>query len=152
MHYICLPRVYFVKDRYLHHSAARDQYAGRGASGIPVVDKKFSVSPPYFDASQKEGTTEIEVQVEVDRVVDSICSPDTSQNLKKGCEMLLASFFSIMIGLRVIFHLTIPFEQALFLQTRQCYLWNVLQLNTPGIPQIKSQHQPQQEFLHIACY
>ena len=72
-----------VKYRYLRHSAAGDQYVGRAASGIPVVDEKFAVSPPYFDASQKEGTTEIEVQVEVDRVVDSICSPDASHNLKK---------------------------------------------------------------------
>ena len=38
-----------VKDRYLRHDSAGDRYLGRALAMLPISQKEFAVSPPYFE-------------------------------------------------------------------------------------------------------
>ena len=43
-----------VKDRYMKHASAGDQYIGCCANFSDHNSAKFSISPPYFDFSSFE--------------------------------------------------------------------------------------------------
>ena len=40
-----------VKDRYIKYKKSGDQFVGRAVSGLPILKKYLSISPPYFDIS-----------------------------------------------------------------------------------------------------
>lgn len=47
-----------VKERYLKHEKAGDQYVGRCATGLDQLKKEFGASPPYFDFSSIQSESE----------------------------------------------------------------------------------------------
>lgn len=56
-----------VKDKYLFRENAGDQYVGRCATGLPVTEKEFAVSPPYFDYSDLELADRLEMKKKIDQ-------------------------------------------------------------------------------------
>ena len=43
-----------VKEIYIKYEKAGDQFVGRTVSVLPIINKEFSISPPYFDYSDLE--------------------------------------------------------------------------------------------------
>ena len=38
-----------VKDRYIKYDKAGDYFVGRAVTGLLILKKEFTISPPYFD-------------------------------------------------------------------------------------------------------
>ena len=43
-----------VKDRYIHHKSAGDQFVGRTVTGLSCLLTEFACSPCYFDFTETE--------------------------------------------------------------------------------------------------
>ena len=43
-----------LKDRYLHHESAGDQFVGRTVTGLSCLSTEFGCSPCYFDFAEEE--------------------------------------------------------------------------------------------------
>ena len=43
-----------MKDRYIHHESAGDQFVGRAVTGLSCLLTEFACSPCYFDFTETE--------------------------------------------------------------------------------------------------
>ena len=54
-----------VKDRYIHHESAGDQFVGQTVTGLSSLSTDFACSPPYFDCTLvEEGDGDMEKVME----------------------------------------------------------------------------------------
>jgi len=86
-----------VKDRYLKHESAGDQYVGQSATGKDPLLSTFAASPPYFDFSHIQMEEE---RMERDRRINLFLKDrmpeDTSPATVSIAKMCLASIFFTM--------------------------------------------------------
>jgi hypothetical protein len=79
-----------VKDRYLKHEKAGDQYCGRLATGIDSMDAEFATSPPYFEWDLHNRT---EIEQAITESIDLLCGQDSYVPLRGVATFLLASIY-----------------------------------------------------------
>lgn len=73
-----------VKDRYFRHDSAGDHYLGRTLSGLPILQKEFAVSPPFFNVTNDTVLSELESKL------DLLCGAGRTK-LRLVTKFLLAS-------------------------------------------------------------
>ena len=74
-----------MKDRYSRHDPAGDHYLGRTLSGLPILQKEFAVSPPFFNI-----TNDDVLSAELESKLDLLCGAGRTK-LRLVTKFLLAS-------------------------------------------------------------
>ena len=88
-----------VKDRYIHHESAGDQFVGRTATGLSCLSTDFACSPCYFDFTDTENEEELRQQLD-----DFIRSNIVGGRQMTAKVAFMARFFFSLIDIK---HITI---------------------------------------------
>ena len=54
-----------IKDKFLKRENADNQYVGHCTSCLDQLDKRFAVSPPYFDYSHLDDVEKLQMQQKI---------------------------------------------------------------------------------------
>ena len=81
-----------VKDRYIHHESAGDQFVGRTVTGLSCLSTDFACSPCYFDFTDTENEEELRQQLD-----DFIRSNIVGGRQMTAKVAFMASFFCIYL-------------------------------------------------------